>query len=264
MADRRMFARSVTESDSFLELSHKAQCLYFHLSMAADDDGFVNNPLSVTRTTGVGKQELVELIDSGYLIAFPNSRVLLIAHFKISNYIQKDRYKPSACAERDLVELTEQKLYVPSKKCEQLMIVSASEIPQSIPHEEKKAIPEADETNIITKAAIESANEIYKAYPKKSGKTKGIEYCLAYLKKGREINGQRVKFTHNELYCAVRNYAFECEENHTKNQFMKMFSTFMNKPVCDYVEEAKVNGTYEEFMKRTYGNEWKSLKFSYT
>ena len=43
MAERRMFSKTVTESDSFYcDISVEAQCLYFHLSMNADDDGFVN------------------------------------------------------------------------------------------------------------------------------------------------------------------------------------------------------------------------------
>lgn len=56
MAERRMFAKTIIDSDSFLDMPLSAQALYFHLSMRADDDGFINNPKKsnarlVARTT---------------------------------------------------------------------------------------------------------------------------------------------------------------------------------------------------------------------
>ena len=53
MAERRMFAKTIIDSDSFLDMPLSAQCLYFHLSMRADDDGFVNNPRKIMRMIGV-------------------------------------------------------------------------------------------------------------------------------------------------------------------------------------------------------------------
>ena len=40
MANRRMFARSVTSSGRFLRMSAQARLLYYDLGMEADDDGF--------------------------------------------------------------------------------------------------------------------------------------------------------------------------------------------------------------------------------
>ena len=45
MANKRMFSVNVTETDAFYNLSAKAQALYFHLGMHADDDGFVSSPV---------------------------------------------------------------------------------------------------------------------------------------------------------------------------------------------------------------------------
>ena len=42
MAERRMFTKKITDSDSFIELPSSAQALYFHLNQGADDDGFNN------------------------------------------------------------------------------------------------------------------------------------------------------------------------------------------------------------------------------
>ncbi len=98
MAERRMFAKSVIDCDDFLDLSHEAQLLYFHLGMQADDDGFVKNPRSQARMLGLSKAILEELINGKFLIQF-ESGVVAIAHWKISNLIRKDRYHSSVYTE---------------------------------------------------------------------------------------------------------------------------------------------------------------------
>lgn len=47
MANRRMFAKTIIDSDAFLEMPDSSQLLYFHLAMRADDDGFINNPRKI-------------------------------------------------------------------------------------------------------------------------------------------------------------------------------------------------------------------------
>ena len=49
MAERRMFAKTIIDSDAFLDMPMSTQVLYFHLSMRADDDGFINNPKKIQR-----------------------------------------------------------------------------------------------------------------------------------------------------------------------------------------------------------------------
>ena len=94
MANRRMFARSVTESDQFLDLTHEAQLLWFHLGMSADDDGFVDSPKRIMRMVGVGTDALAELMTSGFASPF-DSGILLLMHWRVCNSIQKDRYTPT-------------------------------------------------------------------------------------------------------------------------------------------------------------------------
>jgi hypothetical protein len=48
MANRRMFSSQIVGADEFLEMPLTSQALYFHLGMAADDDGFVS-PRKVLR-----------------------------------------------------------------------------------------------------------------------------------------------------------------------------------------------------------------------
>lgn len=62
MAERRMFAKTIIDSDLFLDMPLTTQLLYFHLSMRADDDGFINNPKRILRTVGCGDDDLKILI----------------------------------------------------------------------------------------------------------------------------------------------------------------------------------------------------------
>jgi hypothetical protein len=94
MAERRMFAKTIVTSDAFLDMPLSARCLYFTLGMLADDDGFVNNPKSIMRQVGASQNDLDLLLVKRFILAF-DSGVIVIKHWRIHNYIQKDRYKES-------------------------------------------------------------------------------------------------------------------------------------------------------------------------
>ena len=94
MAERRMFAKTIVLSDAFLDMPLSARCLYFTLGMLADDDGFVNSPKSIMRQAGASTDDLNLLMAKRFIIAF-DSGVIVIKHWRIHNYIQKDRYKES-------------------------------------------------------------------------------------------------------------------------------------------------------------------------
>jgi hypothetical protein len=91
MAERRMFAKTIIDSDAFLEMPQSTQLLYFHLSMRADDDGFINNPKSIMRNVGCKEDDIRILSGKKFIIPF-ESGIVVIKHWKIHNYIQKDRY----------------------------------------------------------------------------------------------------------------------------------------------------------------------------
>ena len=91
MAERRMFAKTIIDSDAFLDMPVTSQLLYFHLSMRADDDGFVNKPKSIMRMTGTKDDDIKLLFAKKFLIPF-DSGVVVIKHWKIHNYIRRDTY----------------------------------------------------------------------------------------------------------------------------------------------------------------------------
>ena len=68
MAERRMFSKSITESDDFINLSKEAQSLYFHLCMYADDDGFINNAKSIIRGIDANNNEWIDIDESTFKI----------------------------------------------------------------------------------------------------------------------------------------------------------------------------------------------------
>ena len=92
MAERRMIAKTIVDSDAFLDMPHSTQLLYFHLSIRADDDGFINNPKSIMRNTKCNEDDLKLLVLKKFIIPF-ESGIVVIKHWKIHNYIAKDRYK---------------------------------------------------------------------------------------------------------------------------------------------------------------------------
>lgn len=94
MAERRMLSKKIVESDAFLDMPLSAQALYLHLNMAADDDGVVNAPRRVQRTCGAADDDLKLLQAKGFVITF-ESGVIVVKHWRINNYIPKDRYHPS-------------------------------------------------------------------------------------------------------------------------------------------------------------------------
>ena len=92
MAERRMFAKTIIDSDAFLEMPISARLLYYDLSMRADDDGFNNSPRKVMRTIGATIDDMNILIARKFIIPFENG-VVVIKHWRIHNYIRKDTYK---------------------------------------------------------------------------------------------------------------------------------------------------------------------------
>jgi len=107
MAERRMFAKTIIDSDAFLDMPLSTQALYFHLGMRADDDGFINNPKKIQRVIGASEDDLKLLIAKNFIIPF-ESGVVVIKHWRIHNYIQSDRYKATVYTEEKAL-LTQKK-----------------------------------------------------------------------------------------------------------------------------------------------------------
>ncbi len=108
---RRMFSDKVVETDKFLDMPVSTQNLYFHLCMHADDDGFLGNPKTITRSIGGQQDDLTHLIEKGYVIVFEDGTVAITDWF-VHNYIPKDRYHKTVYQDnKKKLELSETKQY---------------------------------------------------------------------------------------------------------------------------------------------------------
>lgn len=92
IGNRRMFSRDIVESDAFMSLSDGAKVLYFYLCMNADDDGFCNCPRKIMTSCGAKDDDMKLLIAKKFILWFDGAGISVIKHWRIHNYIRKDRY----------------------------------------------------------------------------------------------------------------------------------------------------------------------------
>ncbi len=91
MARKRMFTMKIVDSDAFLDMPLSTQCLYFHLNMRADDDGFIGNPKRIEKIIGANDDDLKLLIAKRFVILFDDG-VIVIKHWRMHNTLSRDRY----------------------------------------------------------------------------------------------------------------------------------------------------------------------------
>ena len=91
MGSRRMFSLAVVDTDNFIDMPITARLLYYELGMRADDDGFISSAKKIVRMVGCSDDDLKLLIAKGYILCF-ESGIIVIKHWKMHNYIPKDRY----------------------------------------------------------------------------------------------------------------------------------------------------------------------------
>lgn len=174
MAERRMFAKSIIDSDAFLDMPLSSQALYFHLGMRADDDGFVNNPKKIQRITGSSDDDLKLLIAKNFIIPF-DSGVVVLKHWKIHNYIQKDRYKETNYLEEKARLITkDNKAYSLDTKC-----IQAGYTPN--------VQAKAGKINLLKSMTDEEIETLFKTYEDADYLIDEVEAELNMKRKGGEI-----------------------------------------------------------------------------
>jgi hypothetical protein len=161
MAERRMFSKHIIDSDDFLNMPLSSQVLYFHLTMRADDDGFINNTQKIMRMIGSSPDDFKILLAKSFIISF-DSGIIVIRHWLVHNYIRNDRYKPTThIDEKKSISVKEDKTYT----------VAPVGIPSDIPLVSTGKVRlelEIGKDNITT----DRFEVFWTAYPKKIGKDK--------------------------------------------------------------------------------------------
>ena len=123
MAERRMFAKTIIDSDAFIDMPLSTQALYFHLSMRADDDGFINNAKKIQRMIGASDDDLKMLALKRFIIPF-DTGIVVIKHWKIHNYIRGDRKKDTVYPE-EMALLTEKENGAYSLRTDEPVLIEA-------------------------------------------------------------------------------------------------------------------------------------------
>ena len=161
MAERRMFAKTIIDSDAFLDMPLSTQALYFHLSMRADDDGFINNAKKIQRMLGCTDDDMKILLSKNFVIPFETG-VCVIKHWKIHNLIQKDRYKPTVYVEhKDQLSLKDNNVYT----LDTVWIQDGYKVDTQV------SIGEVS----LVKVNNDEFDIFWKEYPNKSGKAQALK-----------------------------------------------------------------------------------------
>ena len=246
MAQKRMFDKTITNSDDFLELPDSSQVLYFHLSMNADDDGFVNNWKSIIRMTGTKEDDLKILIAKQYIIPF-ESGVIVIKHWRINNYLRNDRHKDT--------QYKKELSYLKVGNNEEYLLKNTPGIPLVYPDKnsiDKNSIDKnsiyspAEQDTIPYEEIINYLNlKTNKNFKHNTSKTKSL--IKARIKEGfavedfKEVIDKKTNewLEDSKMNCYLR----------PETLFGTKFESYLNEK-----EKSKTNNIFLEIMRDDYGN----------
>lgn len=205
-----MFAKSIVDSDAFLEMPMSARLLYYDLSMRADDDGFVNSPRKIMKFVGATNDDMNILIARKFVIAFDNG-VVVIKHWRIHNYIQSDRYKETNYKEQKaLLTLDENKAYKMAMDTPCIQNVSSLDTQVRLG---KDSIGKDNSIGAKRERFTPPTAEEIQAYCTEKHYTINPEHFIDYY----ESNGWKVgRNSMKDWKAAVRNWARRDKENQPK------------------------------------------------
>ncbi len=218
MARKRMFSQDVIASDAFLNLSVHAQCLYFHLNLYADDEGFVQNPKMIMRILGSTETAIKELERSKYILLFP-SGVVLIVHWFIHNDIRKDRLRETVCLKE------RSKVMLPSRSyefCECGVDDALKQSNDSVDTAEPltSGSVEATQYSIDQYSVAKSSLVQYSALPLKNGS----EYVVS-MESADELQGKYPKINLYQSSSDMRNWLMANPQKQREESRMDAFIT---------------------------------------
>lgn len=215
----------VVDSDEFLNLPDSAQALYFHLGMRADDDGFIGNSKRLVGYLGGSSKDLSLLIEKRFLLKIDN--VLVIKHWKINNYIQKDRYSPTSYQDQlSKLIIKENGSYTECKN--KISATDTNTDPFCIQNgttEEKEREKEENKKTMCNADADALFEKLWSMYPSKRGKGQVSE-----AKKRRLLD---IGF--KEMERAITRYKADLAENTWRKP--QNGSTFFNSGYVDYLDK---------------------------
>lgn len=260
-----MFAKTIIDSDAFLDMPLSTQALYFHLSMRADDDGFVNNPKKVTRMINCGEDDFKLLIAKRFLLLF-ESGVVVIKHWLIHNTIRKDRKTPTNY-QYEFSQLVEKEnnsyTKVDNTKVPERLDVTPEMVVKQVTTnwqpDDNQATADCQrsvvESSVLKGSVIESSTvqkavsddevrdnfrKLWELYPKKTNQLESFEFYKLAIKK---------EATNKEIQTGIVNYLKYLKMNKTELRYVKTDVNFFkdkfwqnhqSEPVAKYGQKAEV------------------------
>lgn len=119
MAERRMFSKRVIGSARFLRMPGSTQALYFHLGMAADDDGIVE-AYPIMQMVNASEDDLRLLAAKGFVKVLNEDLVTYILDWQENNKIRADRKVNSIYKDLLLQVMPETPLIEPRQRADRV------------------------------------------------------------------------------------------------------------------------------------------------
>ncbi|WP_312399531.1 DNA replication protein [Leuconostoc lactis] len=250
MAQRRMFSKKVTDTDTFLDMPLSTQALYFHLNMHADDDGFIDNTKTIQRMIGSSDDDRKLLVAKQFLLPFENG-VVVIKDWRVHNYIRKDTYNQTMYPNE-----LEQLNINDSGQYERQDLLPYTERPRDVDEtltqvrlgkdrlgKDSKDIlsgsDEPDSTRIQKSERDQIFETIWKLYPKKSGKANAKKDFDKAIKSG--IDPELIK-------SKLKEYLKQIKAKQTPQQYIKQGSTWFHQygweDEYDFIPEVRQSNGY--------------------
>lgn len=259
-----MFSKKIVDSDAFLELPLSSQALYFHLGMRADDDGALANAKRVSLLVGSNEKDLQLLLRKRFLLEVDG--IIFIKHWKINNYISKDRYNPTAyqdeyrqlrikdnksyteCIQNRIQEDTQGSIQGCTQAVSDDVDTDKIRIDKNREDKNNSCAAELHETENETLEAF--FEEVWRLYPLKKGK--------GQVSKTKKKVLQRIGY--EQIKRCIERYVADLKAT-GKEKYMQHGSTFFNSGYVDYLDEnykalEKKPSATENEEEQEVGDDW--------
>ena len=221
-----------------------SQCLYFHLNMRADDDGFVGNPRKIMRMIQATEDDLKILLAKRFLIMFEDN-VVVVKHWWMHNTLAKDRYnETSYIDDKAQLYIKENKAYslnppqaVKVGNALEYKVEKTPEIPAYIeePYKSNKS-----ETQQFLQECFNLITEHNKTAVHKIPVSRDFFTFIQSYKEGRELLELTKKADISDLRIALGNYLKVAKSKTWMNTFsISVFCKNYNEYTKEFFEMTK-------------------------
>lgn len=247
MADKRMFSKQIVDSDAFLEMPLSTQALYFHLSMRADDDGFLNNAAKIRKIIGASEDDLKLLILKKFVIDFDDG-IIVIKHWRINNYLRTDRYRETVyLEEKAMLEVNANGSYSVKKD---VGIPGGNQVVYQVDTQysiDKNSIGESNNARTHEEVDFEDIwQKTFAAYPKKTNYASARSEWMGRILQVIEPNRKDVA---TMIWKAMKAYLKDYKEKNTDDdnyRFVPAFNKWLTEELDYWLAEIQRRKESEE------------------